>query len=147
MKNLILLFLLLSPALLFAQGAGNRPLERFPKTNISLLSSASTQIGTTENGTEMFYPLLAVCEIMSSNVTVLTVPAIVSVGTNSPNYNNIVPATTLTSLYTLNSIMYPTLATIATSVPANTGIFVKVTAATVTGSTLNLRITLLGDYR
>src|ERR1700760_17000 len=114
MRKLIFILLIL-PFAALSQGTANRPLERFPKSNISLLATGSTLIGTTENGTETFYPLLAVSEVMSSNISVLTVPAIISIGTNSPNYNNIVPATTLTGLYTLNSIMYPTLATIATS--------------------------------
>ena len=143
----LLTILLLLPILSFAQGTANRPLERFPKGSISLLSSGATLLGTTENGTENFYPMLYAVAIQSSNFSVLATPAVISIGTNSPNYNNILSGVTLTGSYLVNQVISSSIGgTVYSAVAPNTGIYVKVTPLIGTGTAVAAHVTLLGDY-
>lgn len=91
-----------------------------------------------------FEPLLIQIEVESAT-GIISVPAI-SIGTNSPTYNNILTAMTLTGLSVAgaHTIVFPT----AGSMEAlyGTDIYVNVTSVGV-GTELTLSVDLIGTYQ
>lgn len=116
-----------------------RQLQDFSITGLNATATGSTLIGTTLGGSQSFHPLFVVFKMTNAN-TITLVP-IVSVGTNSALYNNVLALTTLTGL-TATGIMLPSNVVAAIgSIPASTGIFVNVgTGATATTATLEVHV-------
>lgn len=102
-------------------------------------------VTTTVNnaGNPNFHPLLVTARILTQ-ANILT-PATINIGTNSPNFNNIVNGQQLGGV--LGMIVLP-LAQGAAPVPLNTPIVVRVSVAAgpvpLTVATLTFRVTLLG---
>lgn len=120
-------------------------LERISKNNIPITAVGNTLIGTTENGTQRFYPLFAVISVRSAS-GVLTVGT-VSIGSNASNYNNIMPATALTGLTAIDLMLKVQLAASAIqSVAPNTDIYLRVSVAA-TGTQKNCDVTVIGYYQ
>lgn len=123
--------------------AQNRPLERMIKGSITGTSSGSTVIGTTENGTERFYPIFALMEL--TNMSGLISVATISLGTNSSTYDNIIPATVLTNLNAVNKFLKLDITSATASVAANTAIRINISGVAV-ATTYTLKVTIIGYY-
>jgi hypothetical protein len=102
-------------------------------------STGDTLFDTT--GGQYFYPLTL--SISVTDIAGLVTPAVISMGTNSPNYNNIVAATTLTGLNAVNKILTVNVASLITSVPPETEIYVRVSVASV-ATTFAFRASMTG---
>lgn len=111
--------------------------------NVDGKTAASTLIFTTDNGAKRFHPIM-IRVVVSSAITITVVPT-VSVGANSPDYNDILGATVLTSLTAVNKMSNFDIAIAANSVAANTGVYVKVTGIA-TATTCNIDVAVFGDY-
>jgi len=74
-------------------GTGAYEMAVFSATSIDGKATGNTSLGTVPSG-KTFVPLFAITRVTSAN-TVLSV-ATASIGTNSPNYNDLVAATALT---------------------------------------------------
>ena len=118
-------------------------LKVFSWLNISGTALGSTLLMTTENGNQNFY--VTGIDIESSAATAITIAGSASIGTNSPNYNNIVPITALTNLISsgIKTMLTPTQGAIV--VPPNTGIYLKLTTAAV-GTSQLLNAHVIGFY-
>src|SRR5437879_4151724 len=95
---------------------------------IDLHVAATHALFTTSDSGERFYPLYVVIEATAA--TGVSLPAAVSIGTNSPLFDNILPITTLTGLLGLNTklLVMLTVTGLAT-IPSNTAVTLKVTTA------------------
>lgn len=111
-------------------------------SNVDGTTAASTTIGTTE-GSGRFIPLYANVQLQST--TGFAVVASLSIGTNSTDFNNIVPITALTSVSSANLMVNIPLVSVISSVAASTAISVKITTPA-TATTYVLRVTLVGWY-
>lgn len=111
-------------------------------SNVDGTVGASSTIGTTE-GSGRFVPLYVNVQLQS--VTGFAVTASISIGTNSTDFNNILPITALTSVDTANEILNVPLVAVISSIAASTAISVKVTTAA-TATTYIMRISLVGWY-
>lgn len=119
-------------------------MERFSVTGIDAKTTGATLIGTTRNTGERFYPVFIVVRTATAD-TVLAV-ASGSVGTNSTDYNNVVPITALTNLTTANLYLRWDITTATASIAANTGVYFKVTTgSTATAHTIDVH--LVGYYQ
>lgn len=105
-------------------------------------TAASTTIGTTEAGGR-FVPLYANIQLQST--TGFAVVASLSIGTNSTNFDNILPITALTSVSSANLMINVPLVAVISSVAPSTAISVKITTPA-TATTYVLRVTLVGWY-
>lgn len=124
--------------------AYQREVIKFTKTSIDAKATGATTIFTTDNGTERFYPLFAIIESTAAS-GVLSV-ALVSIGTNSTSFNDILPITTLTGISAANKmISLPLSVAAATSVAPNTAIKINVTTGA-TGTSQNIKATIVGYY-
>lgn len=111
-------------------------------SNVDGTAAASTTIGTTE-GSGRFVPLYINVQLQS--VTGFAITASISIGTNSTDFNNIMPITALTSLDTANEIINLPLVAVISSVAASTAISVKITTPA-TATTYVVRISIVGWY-
>jgi len=101
---------------------------RIPYKGLDAATMASTQIYTTLNGTQRFYPTDIV--IAGKTVTTFVAVATLSIGTNSATYNNILTAQALTGVTAANKMLRFSLAlTAIDSIPPNTAIFANVSVA------------------
>jgi hypothetical protein len=103
---------------------------------VNVKNTGSTLLFTTKPAN--FAPLQIFMYCIAANS--ITVPATVSIGTNSPNYNNIVPATLMTAETTgLYYTFVPS--NLMPLIPPSTQIFANVTiAATGTSQTISIGI-------
>lgn len=118
--------------------------QTFYSGTIDAKTTGSTKIGTTENGAARFIPKTIVIELTGASAIIGA--ATLSVGTNSSSYNNILAATALTGVSTLNNIVMlhlPT--TVISSIAPNTDIFVNVSVGA-TATTANIRVDVDGYY-
>lgn len=104
--------------------------------------AASTQINTTAIGVNFFPEIVRVIVLSASTVTI---PPVISIGTNSASYNNILPATTLTGLAAADSFQNFSVSTVIPKVPSGTGIFLKVSTPA-TATTLSIGVYIRGVY-
>lgn len=106
--------------------------------------TGSTVINPTE-GSRRFYPVFATFEIIAASA-IVGVPTL-SLGTNSSTYNNIMTATALTGLTSVNKILNTSnlLTVVADSVAPSTEIRVNVTVGAVS-TTATLKVMLHGFY-
>lgn len=116
---------------------------------VNLLSTGSTQLFTTENGTQRFVPMFIHLEVTSLTGTIVT-GASFSVGSNSTSYNNLLPITAsstgiLGNLFGIQQFNVLTAAA-TTSIAANTSIFLKVTTAAVGPTVYTVRPDVIGYY-
>jgi hypothetical protein len=144
MKKLLLAIVILLMCLPAYASDNIKQLVSFSMTGIDGTQLASTQIGTTENGTQSFYPLFA-CLALNGASAVTVVPSL-SIGTNSATYNNILGTTVLTGMTSAGQMLHTNIVGAIGKVPANTPIYVKmVTAATATTATVDVH--LFGFYQ
>lgn len=123
-------------------------LQIIGKKGINAAATGSTQIGTTDNGTERFYPTMVVFHIATIGGTV-TIPITASIGTNASSYTNILAATLQTALTSQNvmGVNGMVLGTPA-SIPPNTAIYVNITIALGgIAPTGTVDVDLIGYYR
>ena len=122
----------------------NAPHFQTISTTIDAKVAGAFVIDTTHTAGR-FYPMWATFEVIEAD-TVLTVPT-VSIGTNATSYNNILTASVLTGLNTLNKFLNTsTLQTaVADSVAPNTAIRVNVVLGAA-GGECQLRVMLHGFY-
>lgn len=121
-----------------------RPLTKFTKVDIDAKTSGAVKIGTTENGTERFHPLFAICMVSSASGISL-VPSL-SVGTNGSSYNDIVTATAMTGLTAVNMMLRSDIVTATATVGPNTDIYVNITVGA-TATAMKVIIHLFGYYQ
>jgi len=118
--------------------------SRFRTGTIDATATGATTIFTTdpESRSRKFIVTRAVIRLV--NVNTLTIPPIISIGTNSSTYNNIIAATTLTSALT-DTQFQGTILAAAPVVASGTAIKVNVsTGATATACTF--AVDLWGYY-
>jgi hypothetical protein len=114
----------------------------YQSDSFDLVGGTTALIGTTEAGFGRY-------RIMHRSVTCLTVdtfatPAVITIGTNAPDYDNIY-SWTLTNLDTVNEYLQGTLSGILTIAP-NTAIYAKL--ATPAGATaMTVLVELEGSYQ
>jgi hypothetical protein len=110
---------------------------------ISVLSTGDQQLFKSGPKYFIYTNIIVIAELCSG---VSGDPAF-SVGTNSPNYDNLISGTTYTGLGTTGKveIFNAPDATIFSSLAPSTDVFINVTAAA-TGSTYDVQIVLLGFY-
>lgn len=119
-------------------------LSFFRASGINGKTVAATLLGTTENGTQTFFPLFTVTYL--SAATLATVVGVASIGTNSPNYNDIVTALTLTGVTAANKMITTFLTAATVGIPANTAIYLNISTGWVaTSATITQEI--WGMYR
>lgn len=108
----------------------------FYSEEVNCMSTGNTLLGqyTNEEHDVEMYPLLAGLSIIEQNG--LTTPATVSIGTNSPNYDNILPAT-LVGL--LNIPMTPQLANAAPVEDVDVYARVSIAAGGIVNPSLTIR--------
>lgn len=124
--------------------AYNNNIIRISKTGIVATGIGDYLIDTTENGTQKFYPLFATFSITAANGIVI-VPTF-SIGTNASTYNNIIPASLLTGLTTIDKMTKIDISSATGIIPANTGIYARVSVpATATNCTVDVH--LFGYYK
>ncbi len=111
-------------------------------TGIDGKTTGSTEIDTT-SASLRFVPMFI--QIEPTTATAVVVPSSISIGTNSPNYNDILAITALTGLTSSNIMLQLTPAALSSSLAASTGVFVKVTTGA-TATTFTLRVSILGFY-
>ena len=103
--------------------------------SVDLTSTGSTMIVDTNPSFNTYIGISIIVQILSSNTFVA--PASISIGTNSNDYNNILPITVLTGLSTIGNYIQIPILSLSSSVNPSTGIFVKVntgaTAVALTG--------------
>lgn len=126
-----------------AFGVAEQIVSKYIVTGINGTAVADTTIATTAAGLGRFYPFGV--RFVLTSVNTLTVSPTVSVGTNSPNFNNIIPATTLTTLVTANDYLPILLVAVAPSVAASTAIKCRVSVGA-TAVTYTFAVHLVGDY-
>lgn len=97
------------------------------ETEIDGTVAGTTDLTTTQDSTDPFNPMVCV-GIIKQEENVL-VPCIISVGTNAPNYNNIVQSLTIGS--GIGNIIQLSLASTYNQIPPNTLIKVKVNVAAI----------------
>lgn len=125
-------------------GAFQTDLSFFRASGINGKTVAATLLGTTENGTQTFFPLFTVTYL--SAATLATVVGVASIGTNSPNYNDIVTALTLTGVTAANKMITTFLTAATVGIPANTAIYLNISTGWVaTSATITQEI--WGMYR
>lgn len=106
---------------------------------------AATKIDTTRSSTRRFIPRYAIVYCRSASA--ITVPATISIGTNSATYDNILPATALTGVTAAQNYLHIPLGAAAISgIAASTDIYVNVSTAA-TGTSQTLDVLLVGIYR
>lgn len=116
----------------------------FRAAAINAKTVAATKLGTTENGTQTFYPLWLTVYLASA--TLATIIGVASVGTNATNYNNVMTAVTMTGLTTVGKLIMSSLTAVGSSVAANTDIYFNLTTGfTATAATIDVE--LWGYYR
>lgn len=121
-----------------------KELRSFSILGLDAKTVAATQIGTTENGGQSFYPMFGVVAMSAANT--ITLAGAISIGTNATSYNNIVPITTTTGLTTAGTMLNINMATAISKIAVNTGIFVNVTTG-ITGTSGTIDIHLFGFYQ
>lgn len=124
--------------------AYEQQLTKFPKKMINMLSSGATKIGTTENGTQKFFPQWATITVATANALISL--GSVSIGTNSPNYNNLLGTTLLTGLDAVNATTRKEITGVIGAVEPNTDIYVNVSGLAL-GASYQVEVTLWGFYQ
>lgn len=115
----------------------------FALTNVNGKTTGAVTIDTVD-GSNRFYPTSVLFEVMAA--TLITVPPTVSVGSNSPSFNDIVAATSLTGLTALNKTVVMNLTAAAfTSVAAGGTLGINVTVGA-TATTCTLKVMVVGFY-
>lgn len=76
--------------------------------------------------------------------TLTTVPT-VSVGTNNPNYDNLVAATPMTGINVVNNLARPSLVAKSGIVPADTDVYVRVSIGAV-ATTYTIDVSIIGFF-
>src|SRR5574337_1220788 len=104
--------------------------ERF--TNLNLKNTGATTLYTPPNGGGAFFVVRDVFIFCRAAVSI-TVPASISIGTNSSNFDNILPITPLTGLLSAGLIIRLT-PTLSVTASKNIPIKINVTSAA-TGTT------------
>jgi len=118
-------------------------LTRISKVGVDAKVLADTLITITENGTQKFHPLFVIFKVSSGSVITL-VPTI-SIGTNSTSYDNIIPATLLTGLISVDKYIKADIIGVIDAVSANTSIYCKVTGIA-TATTMVVDVHIFGYY-
>lgn len=125
---------------------GNASLQCLQISGVDAVAAANTVIGTTLNNGLRFYPMFVEIKSDTQSGTISVVP-IVSIGTNSTSFNNIVAAITTTGLTAANLVFPFPLVAIASSVAANTAITLKFTTpASGVTPVLTISVLLFGVY-
>lgn len=121
-----------------------RPIVALIAEGLNPKTVGSVSLGFTENGTESFHPVFAVGVLQTAGG--ISIVPVMSIGTNSTSYNNIISAMSLVNMLNAGS-MVPTIITSAiskiapgTEVKANISI-----GATATG-TPSMDVLLFGYY-
>lgn len=121
----------------------------YRENNFILLEKNSINLKTTGNGTLFSSPNKTVIPVRSviiieTATSVTTVPTI-SLGTNASSYNNILAATSLTSMNAANMFSVFTTPTSGFStIPANTFIYINITVAGISSG--SYRATVLMEF-
>lgn len=113
----------------------------FTLTGVDATATGATLIDTTESG--RFVPIFINLE--ATNVVGFTSVPSVSIGSNSPNFDDLLAITALTDVDTTNETTSPPLVSPYISHPSSTGLSINVTTAAV-ATTYTLRVTLVGIY-
>ncbi len=114
-------------------------------TGLNAVTGANAVIGTTLAG-KTFLPLFAFIQATAQSGTITVVP-IISIGTNSTAFNNIIPAITCTGLTAANLLVPFPIVAVAASVASATAITAKFnTVASGAGAALTVSIYLGGIY-
>ena len=136
-------FLLSGVLALFLPWTASAPMRA---VNVSLTATSSTKIGTTIAGMT-YHPTLVLLNTRTLAGTVVT-PAVVSVGTNSPTFDNIMTSTTVgsTILGALNKGYQSPVTGAYGVVPAGTDIFLRVSTAAVGPTAFTADASVTGFY-
>lgn len=118
--------------------------DRFAVTNLDAKTTGATLIGTTRASGEKFYPLFIVARVRTADT--IAVVATASVGTNATDYNNIIAATVLTNLSTVDKFLRWDVTLATSNVAASTGIYFKVTIGA-TATTMAIDVHVAGYYQ
>ncbi|HLT41324.1 MAG TPA: hypothetical protein VKZ95_01360 [Sphingobacteriaceae bacterium] len=102
----------------------------------------NTPIFTTPAG-KRFIPTS--CNIRLVTVSGLTLVSTISIGTNPPNYNNILGATLLTELSSVNQVITNVLSGAYSSIAPSTTVYCRVSIPS-TATTYNLMASIVGYY-
>ncbi len=113
---------------------------------VSLTAAGSTKIGTTIAGMT-YHPTLVILNTRALSGTVVT-PAVVSVGTNAPAYDNIMSSTTVgsTLLGALGKGYQSPVTGAYGVIPAGTDIFLRVSTAAVGPTAFTCDASVTGFY-
>lgn len=106
-------------------------------------STGAVLIGYTENNGKSFYPNLV--RIVSLSATLITVNATISFGTNASSYNNILTATLLVNLASINKYVNLFVTSAISIIPPNTPIYMNISIGAI-GTEQSYRIDIIGDY-
>lgn len=117
---------------------------RYVSDEIDLTDSAVSDLGTSFATGQYFHPIGAQV-VLTDKAGTVVVPAIVRVGANDSDYNDIVTAKTVGGI--LNEIVDLTINNDVQRVPYETEMKVKVTGATGIGLTLKGKVVLYGFYQ
>lgn len=118
-------------------------LQSISLTGIDAKTAASTKIGTTENGTQRFYPIYLV--VTCTAATSISVVPTLSIGTNSSSYNNIVTATSMAGITSANTFLTTFVIAALGSVAASTDIYTNISLGA-TATAMTIKIDLFGLY-
>jgi len=113
------------------------------RPNINLKNTGATLISATKSNAGNFYA--RVIRVVITSATAITVPATISIGTNSTSYNNILVATALTALTTVDTILTIPLAAVSSLVASEGEIYANVSVAAL-GTSISATIDIIGDY-
>ena len=118
--------------------------KRYYIDGINAKNVGTTKIFTTPNEGLNFYPLFA--RIFVEDAQTVIVAPIITIGTNSSTYDNILASFTLTELTVTNNFLNLIIDNAITFVSPNTDVFFRIGVAA-TATTLILAAEIYGDYR
>lgn len=117
----------------------------FEVADVPMDEAQTVTLGQTSGDRSVYFPreVVLLCTESPSPVGLCTM----SVGTNSPSYNNILPATLLTSLSALNKLLSPPVGPLVNGVGPGVDIKAKISIAASNGGVMRIVLVgLYGDY-
>lgn len=124
--------------------AYNSNIVRISKTGITATGIGSYLMETTENGTQKFFPIFATFSITAA--TGISVVPTFSVGTNAATYDNVIPASVLTGLISVDKMTKIDISAATSAVGANTAIYAAISVPA-TAATCVVDVHLFGFYK
>lgn len=118
----------------------NSRVQVFSLTGIDGKTTTSTLIFTptsTFTPSQVFFELTSVSGFVSVSS--------ISIGTNSASYDNILPISVLAGMSGLNNVLLLSISSVISSVSANTGIYINVTAGAI-ATTYTIKCSIMGFY-